>query len=34
MDNTIAIFEELYPGCAALFVFDQSLAHASLRSDA
>jgi len=34
MDNAIAIFEEAHPGCAALFIFDQSSAHASLGPDA
>jgi hypothetical protein len=34
MDNAITIFEELHPGCAALFIFDQSSAHASLGEDA
>lgn len=30
----IPTFEEAHPGCQALFVFDQSSAHASLPSDA
>ena len=30
----IEIFEEAHPGCQALFVFDQSSAHASLPHDA
>jgi hypothetical protein len=34
VDNAISIFNEAHPGCIALFVFDQSLAHASLRPDA
>jgi len=34
MDNALSIFEELHPGCAALFIFDQSSAHASLGPDA
>ena len=34
MDNTLSIFKELHPGCAALFIFDQSSAHASLGPDA
>ena len=34
IDNAMAIFEELHPGCTALFIFDQSSAHASLGSDA
>jgi hypothetical protein len=34
MDKAISIFEELHPGCAALFIFDQSSAHASLGPDA
>ena len=32
--RAIAIFEEAHPNCVALFVFDQSLAHASLGPDA
>jgi hypothetical protein len=34
VDKAIAIFEEAHPGCVALFVFDQSSAHASLGPDA
>jgi hypothetical protein len=34
VNNMISIFDEAYPGCIALFVFDQSLAHALLRPDA
>jgi len=34
VNNAISIFEEAHPDCVALFVFDQSSAHASLRSDA
>src|SRR6267142_1054150 len=34
VDKAISIFEELHPGCVALFIFDQSSAHASLGSDA
>jgi hypothetical protein len=34
MNHTISIFEELHPGCAALFIFHQLSAHASLGSDA
>ncbi|EIN05877.1 hypothetical protein PUNSTDRAFT_115780 [Punctularia strigosozonata HHB-11173 SS5] len=34
MDNAIDIFEEAHPGCQALFIFDQSSAHASLGPDA
>jgi hypothetical protein len=30
----ISIFNKAYPGCIALFVFDQSSVHASLRPDA
>ena len=33
MDKAISIFEELHPGCAVLFIFDQSSAHASLGPD-
>jgi len=29
MDKAISIFEELHPGCATLFIFDQSSAHVS-----
>jgi hypothetical protein len=32
--DAIAIFEHIYPGCQALFIFDQSSAHASLPEDA
>jgi len=34
IDKAITIFEEAHPGCVALFVFDQSSAHASLGPDA
>jgi hypothetical protein len=34
VDNAITIFEEAHPKCQALFVFDQSSAHASLGPDA
>jgi len=34
VDKAIAIFEEAHPECIALFVFDQSSAHASLGPDA
>ena len=34
MDKTIAIFNEAHPDCQALFIFDQSSAHASLGPDA
>lgn len=34
VDNAITIFEKAHPGCQALFVFDQSSAHASLGPDA
>ena len=34
MDKAIDIFDEAHPGCVALFVFDQSSAHASLGPDA
>ena len=34
VDKAIAIFEEAHPNCVALFVFDQSSAHASLGPDA
>jgi hypothetical protein len=34
VDNAISIFEEAYPDCTALFVFDQSSVHASLGPDA
>src|SRR6267142_2244582 len=34
VDKVITIFEEAHPGCIALFVFDQSSAHASLGPDA
>jgi hypothetical protein len=34
VNNMISIFDKAYPGCIALFVFDQSSAHASLRPDA
>jgi hypothetical protein len=30
VNNAISIFEEAHPGCCALFLFDQSSAHASL----
>jgi hypothetical protein len=32
--NAIEIFETMHPGCQALFIFDQSSAHASLPPDA
>ena len=34
MDDAISIFEEAHPSCIALFIFDQSSAHASLGADA
>jgi hypothetical protein len=34
MKDAISIFEEAYPGCEAVFIFDQSSAHASLPPDA
>ena len=34
VDRAIVIFEEAHPDCVALFIFDQSSAHASLGSDA
>jgi len=34
VDQAMAIFEEAHPNCVALFVFDQSSAHASLGPDA
>src|SRR5216683_6563560 len=34
LDKAIEIFEEAHPNCVALFVFNQSSAHASLRHDA
>ncbi len=34
VDKAIEIFEEVHPNCIALFVFDQSSAHTSLRPDA
>ena len=34
VDHAISIFEEAHPDCIALFVFDQSSAHASLKPDA
>ena len=34
MNDAISIFDEQNPGCQALFVFDQSSAHASLGEDA
>ena len=33
VNKVIAIFEEAHSDCVALFVFDQSLAHASLAPD-
>jgi len=33
VDKAITIFEEAHPGCIALFVFNQSSAHASLGPD-
>ncbi len=32
--KAIPIFDHAYPGCQALFIFDQSSAHASLGPDA
>ena len=32
--KAIPIYEHAYPGCQALFIFDQSSAHASLGPDA
>jgi hypothetical protein len=34
VDRAIGIFEEAHPNCVALFMFDHSSAHASLRPDA
>src|SRR5712671_7772367 len=34
VDKVIEIFEEMHPNCVALFVFDQSSAHALLGPDA
>jgi hypothetical protein len=34
VDKVIAIFKEAHPVCEALFIFDQSSAHALLRPDA
>ena len=34
VDKAILIFEEAHPDCTALFIFDQSSAHASLGPDA
>jgi hypothetical protein len=34
VDDVITIFEEAHPRCVALFIFDQSSAHASLGPDA
>ena len=34
VDSAIDIFEEAHPDCVALFIFDQSSAHASLGPDA
>ena len=34
VDKAIAIFDKVHPGCEALLIFDQSLAHASLGLDA
>ena len=34
VDNAITIFEEVHQDCQALFIFDQSSAHASLGPDA
>ena len=34
VDKAIEIFEEVHPNCIALFVFNQSSAHASLGPDA
>ena len=34
VEKVIPIFEEIHPNCIVLFVFDHSLAHASLTPDA
>jgi hypothetical protein len=34
LEDAISIFEEAHPNCVALFIFDQSSAHASLPPDA
>jgi hypothetical protein len=34
VDQVIGIFEEVYPNCVALFMFNHSSTHASLRPDA
>ena len=34
VDRAIEIFEEVHPNCVALFLFDHSSVHASLRQDA
>ena len=34
IDKAISIFNKAHPGCVALFIFDQSSAHASLGPDA
>jgi hypothetical protein len=34
VQNALDIFDEAHPGCVALFIFDQSSAHASLGPDA
>lgn len=34
LDTAISVFEEAHAGCTALFIFDQSSAHASLGPDA
>lgn len=34
VDRVMVIFEEAHPDCVALFIFDQSSAHASLEPDA
>lgn len=33
-NSAIPVFEEAHPGCQALFIFDQSSAHAALSPDA
>ena len=34
MLKAIPVFEEVHPGCQALFIFDQSSVHAALAPDA
>ena len=34
IEKALLIFDEAHPGCCALFIFDQSSAHASLRPEA